>query len=114
MIQNQLTELPREIVIKDYREYMPYKVCTGGSYLTFVTLEKQAENKRYKKIYGTESPNSFNKATGKFRDKTVDDTLEESYEYLTYTEMQAFVMEYANKKSQDIKIYIDAKEVCYV
>ena len=114
MLEDKLSTLPNTIRIDDYRDYMPYKVCTGGSYLSFIVLEKENSKHRYKKIYGTTSPNRFNRATGKFRDNSIDDTLESSYEYLTYDEMQAFVNSYVIKKSKDIKLFFDGKEIEYV
>lgn len=114
MIENQLADLPNKIRIEDYRDFMPYRVCTGGSFLTYFTLEKINTVKKYKKIYGTTSPNQFNKATGKFRDKSVDDTIEKNYQFLTYDEMKALVLEYINKNSKEIKLYFDEEEVFYL
>lgn len=107
MILDYLDKLPNKIKIEDYRDYMPYKVCTGGSYLTYFTLVKLENGSKYQKIYGTTSPNQFNRATGKFRDKSIDDSIAENYTYLSSEEMKALVLDYINKNSKDIKLYID-------
>lgn len=114
MIKAYLSRLPKTIRIEDYRDFMPYKVCTGGNFLTYFTLVKMEEKNKYKKVYGTTSPNRFNKATGRFRDKSVDDSKEESYSFLSYEEMITLVLDYTNKKSKEIKLYIDDQEVHYI
>ena len=108
MLDELIKQQPENIRIEDYRDYMPYKVCTGDSFFSFVTLERN-QNNTYKKIFGTSSPNKFNKATGKFRDKSVDDTLDESYSYLSLDEVIVYLRSFTNLNSNDVKIFFDDK-----
>lgn len=48
MLDEMIKKSPKRIRIEDYRDYMPYKVCTGGSFFSFVTLERLKDN-TYKK-----------------------------------------------------------------
>ena len=108
MLDEMMKKSPKRIRIEDYRDYMPYKVCTGGSFFSFVTLERLKDN-TYKKIFGTSSPNRFNKATGKFRDNSVDDTLDENYSYLSSDEVIVYLKGFINLDSNDVKIFFDDK-----
>lgn len=108
MLNELMKQQPKRIKIEDYRDYMPYKVCTGGSFYSFVILERSPNN-TYKKIFGTSSPNKFNKATGKFRDKSVDDALDESYSYLSPNEVIGYLKKFVHLNSHDVKIFFDDK-----
>ena len=44
MLDELIKQQPENIRIEDYRDYMPYKVCTGGSFFSFVTLERNQNN----------------------------------------------------------------------